>query len=137
MKLEQILAEISRECSIGAKTNSQGHSEYWRGYKLHLDAADGQIPITAVLTSANVHDSQLAIAIATMTTARVTYLYELMDAAYDASAIRDHSRELGHVPIINPKAPGGRKSQLPLRQEAARQLTPAEKVRYRETHHGG
>src|SRR3954452_8074256 len=103
MKLEQILAEISRECSIGAKTNSQGHSEYWRGYKLHLDVADGQIPITAVLTSANVHDSQLATPMSKMSTARVTYCYELMDAAYDASGIREHSREPGRVPIVDRK----------------------------------
>ena len=45
---------------MGAKTNSQGHEQYWRGYKLHLDVADGQLPISAVLTSASVHDSQVA-----------------------------------------------------------------------------
>jgi hypothetical protein len=28
------------------------------GYKLHLDVADGDIPISAVLTSASLHDSQ-------------------------------------------------------------------------------
>lgn len=132
MQLEQILTEIPRECNIGAKTNSQGNTEYWRGYKLHLDVADGQIPITAVLTSANVHDSQLAIPMSKMSTARVTYCYELMDSAYDASAIHEHSRELGHVPIIDPKSPGGPKSQLPARQKVARQFTPAEEVRYRE-----
>lgn len=132
MTLEQQLNEIPRECNIGTKTNSQGNTQHWRGYKLHLDVADGQIPITAVLTGANVHDSLLAIPMATMTTARVTYLYELMDAAYDASAIREHSRELGHVPIVDAKAPGGPKSQLPARQKQARQFTPAEEVRYRE-----
>ena len=37
----------------------------------------------------------------TMTGARVTYLYDLMDAAYDAAAIKDRSKALGHVPIID------------------------------------
>ncbi len=39
-----------------------------------------------VLTSASVHDSQVAIPLMTMTGARVSYLYDLMDAAYDAAA---------------------------------------------------
>jgi hypothetical protein len=36
----------------------------------------------------------------TMTSARVSYLYDLMDAAYDATAIYDQSRALGHAPIV-------------------------------------
>ncbi|MGI9073097.1 MAG: hypothetical protein ACR2JB_17725 [Bryobacteraceae bacterium] len=43
-------------------------------------------PITAVLTGACVHDSQVAIPLMTLTSQRVTYLYGLMDAAYDASS---------------------------------------------------
>ena len=45
---------------------------------MHLDVADGQIPISAVLTSASVHDSQVAIPLATMTAQRVTSLYDVM-----------------------------------------------------------
>ena len=37
----------------------------------------------------------------TMSTQRVTYLYELMDSAYDAAAIREHSLQLGHRPITD------------------------------------
>ena len=37
----------------------------------------------------------------TMTSARVSYLYDLMDSAYDAAAIHDHSRTLGHAPIVD------------------------------------
>jgi hypothetical protein len=37
----------------------------------------------------------------TITSARIAYLYDLMDAAYDAAAIHDHSRALGHAPIID------------------------------------
>src|SRR5580658_6850811 len=71
------------------------------GNKLHLDVACGQIPVSCVLTSASVHDSQVAIALMTMTSARIAYLYDLMDAAYDAAAIHDHGQALGHMPIID------------------------------------
>jgi hypothetical protein len=95
-----MLAELPRHCSMGAKIGSDGNPHYWRGYKLHLDVADGQIPISCLLTAAALHDSQAAIPLATMTDARVTSLYDLMDNAYDAREIRDFSRSLGHVPII-------------------------------------
>ena len=134
MTLEQMLADLPQPCDAGGKKNSQGHEEYWRGYKLHLDVADGQIPISAVLTSASVHDSQVAIPLATMSTRRVTYFYELMDAAYDAHHINEQSRELGHVPIIDPKAPGGPKPKaetIPL-GTPPRQLSWAQEERYRE-----
>jgi hypothetical protein len=49
-----------------------------------LRVADGQIPISMVLTGAEVHDSQVAIPLATITSQRVTSLYDLMDSAYDA-----------------------------------------------------
>ena len=63
--------------------------------------ADGQIPISCILTSASLHDSQAAIPLATVSAERTTNLYDLMDAAYDAQEIRDHSRSLGHVPLID------------------------------------
>ncbi len=61
MDLEAMLAELTRKCSIGVKTNSQSHQHYWRGYKLYLDVADGQIPVSAGLTGAKLHDSQVCI----------------------------------------------------------------------------
>ena len=66
-KLAGMLIELPRQCDIGAKKNSHGNLQYWRGYKLHLDVADGQVPISAVLTSASVHDSQVAIPLMTLT----------------------------------------------------------------------
>jgi hypothetical protein len=132
MRLHDMLKDLPRECAIGAKKNSKGQEQYWRGYKLHLDVADGQIPISAVLTGANVHDSQVAIPLATMTSDRVTYCYELMDAAYDAAEILDHSRGMGHVPIVDP-AKRGRKTQSTFRPgKAPRQLSWAEQDRYKE-----
>lgn len=101
MTLEEMLADIPTVCDRGTKINSKGYKESWNGYKLHLDAADGQIPITPLLTSASLHDSQPAIPLATITSKRVTNLYDLMDSAYDCEGIREISRKFGHVPIID------------------------------------
>jgi hypothetical protein len=101
MTSEQMLADLPTCCDVGTKTNSKGRKSSWIGYKLHLDVADGQIPITGILTSASLHDSQAALPLATITATRVVNLYDLMDKGYDAEDIRQHSRSLGHVPIID------------------------------------
>ena len=49
------------QCDWGCKTNSQGNTDYWRGYKLHIITAEGDIPLSAYLGSASMHDSQAAI----------------------------------------------------------------------------
>jgi hypothetical protein len=134
-KLAGMLSELPRQCDIGAKKNSHGNLQYWRGYKLHLDVADGQLPISAVLTSASVHDSQVAIPLMILTSQRVVHLYELMDSAYDADAIHAHSRQLNHVPIIAPHGRRGttRPSQLPkvFPDRPTPQLSPAQQDRYK------
>jgi len=130
MKLPEMLADLPQQCDLGGKRNSQGNDVYWRGYKLHLDVADGQIPISAVLTSASVHDSQVAIPLATMSTQRVTYCYELMDSAYDAHHITEHSRDLGHVPIVDPPQRGRRQESF--LATPSRELSWAQQERYKE-----
>ena len=85
----------------GVKRNAKGYQESWTGYKLHIDAIDGGIPVSCLLTSASVHDSQAAIPLARLTASRVDSLYDLMDSAYDAPEIRAFSQKLGHVPIID------------------------------------
>lgn len=100
MTLAEMLADLPTACAVGCQTNRHGRKETWRGYKLPLDVADGQIPISCVLTSANLHDSQAAIPLATMTAARVTSLYDLMDSAYDCQRIEENSRSVGPVPIL-------------------------------------
>src|ERR1039458_4490047 len=65
--LTQMLADLPTACDVGAKRNSKGYKETWIGYKLHIDVACGQIPVSCVLTSASVHDSQVAIPLMTMT----------------------------------------------------------------------
>ena len=64
MTLEEMLEELPTACDIGVKSTGKGCLERWTGYKLHLDAIDGGIPISGLLTSASVHDSQAAIPLA-------------------------------------------------------------------------
>ena len=92
MSLAEMLADLPRACTPGVKQNAKGYRTHWIGYKLHLDVADGDIPVSAILTSASLHDSQVAIPLATMTAARLTSLYDLMDNAYDAPEIKAHSQ---------------------------------------------
>ena len=120
--LEQNLAELPCHCDHGGKKGSKGHMEYWRGYKLHLSVIDGDIPVSAILTSASTHDSQVAIPLMQMSAQRVRTLYDLMDSAYDAEAIHAFSRGLGHVPIIDPAQRGDQ--WLP--------LDPAQSQRFKE-----
>ena len=88
-------------CDRGTKKNAKGYKESWTGYKLHVDVNDAGFPLSAVLTSASLHDSQVAIPLMKITSNKVQYCYDLMDAAYDAEQIWQQSRELGHVPIID------------------------------------
>lgn len=136
MGLAAILAELPRACDVGIKRDAQGHQNRWTGYKLHIDSADGGIPISCVLTSASVHDSQVAIPLAIMTDRRCTNCYDLMDSAYDVAEIHAHSRSLGHVAIIdaNPRATKGRKQAIADAARAARLAghTTAEQRRYAE-----
>ena len=114
MTLEEMLADLPRQCDVGTKKNSKGYKETWIGFKFHIDAADGQIPISCILTSASTHDSQVALPLAAMTSQRVINLYDLADAAYDAPIIREYIRSLGHVPIIdiNPRRDAKLKEEL-------------------------
>jgi hypothetical protein len=128
----QCMRQLPTACNIGAKTASNGMTQYWRGYKLHLDVADGQIPITTLVTSANLHDSQAAIPMMLESSRRVTYLYDLMDSAYDAEAIRQCSERLNHVPIIEWKTRRQAETSLACRLKAQPELSPAERVRFRE-----
>jgi hypothetical protein len=136
MTLEELLADLPRECNVGSKKNSKGYLETWVGYKLHLDVADGQIPVSCILTAASLHDSQAAIPLAELSARRITNLYDLMDSAYDAEAVREHSRGLGHVPIIdaNPRRDTARKAELQAEEKRRKLLhcETAEDVRFHE-----
>ena len=135
MTLPQMLEDLPRACDVGVKRNAKGYQESWVGYKLPIDAADGAVPLSCILTSASLHDSQAAIPLATLTAARVTNLHDLMDSACDAPEIRAHSESLGHVALIdvNPRN-AARKLELKTEtqaQRAAGHVYP-EHLRYRE-----
>ncbi|MBI3259406.1 MAG: transposase [Ignavibacteriae bacterium] len=126
IQVEQRPAEALKKlpivCDVGCKTNAKGYKETWKGYKLHIDTADCGLPVTSVLTSASLHDSQVAIPMIKLTSAKIIYLYDLMDAAYDSKEINDVSRLFNHVPIIDSNR----------RRGDAIPMAPAEAVRYNE-----
>ena len=134
MSLRRCWPICRRHCSVGTKRNAKGHTTSWTGYKLHIDTADGDIPISCLLTSASVHDSQVAMPLATITADRVTNLYDLMDSAYDAPEIHAKSIALGHVPIIDHNTQRGEKVEIETEARAKRSAgyVPAEDVRYKQ-----
>ena len=67
-------------------------------------------------------DSLAAIPLSLISAQRVTNLYDLMDAAYCSTELRDHSRSLGHVPLIDHNPRRGEKIAF----------APAEAIRYNE-----
>jgi len=129
MTLVEMLADLPKACNVGSKKNSKGYKETWVGYKLHLDAADGQIPISCILTSASLHDSQASFPLAMMSDDRVTNLYDLMDSAYDAEPIWNFSKTLNHVPIIDNNQRRGEKVEFePATKERYKERTTVERV---------
>ena len=132
--LPDMLADLPTACDVGMKRNAKGHTTSWIGYKLHIDTADGDIPVSCLLTSASVHDSQVALPLAAITAGRVTNLYDLMDSAYDAPEIKARSRALGHVPIIdaNPRRGGKAAAETEQRARLHANFQPAEDVRYNQ-----
>jgi hypothetical protein len=136
MSLEEMLDDLPEACDVGTKKNSKGYKVSWIGYKLHLDVADGGIPISAILTSASTHDSQVAIPLAKMSHGRVTNLYDAMDAAYDVPQIHDVSRQLGHVPLIdvNPRRNQALKIEIAAENKRCQLIghNPPEAIRYNE-----
>ena len=102
---KEMLSLVSTACGVGVKQNSKGNREVWIGGKLHISAVDGDIPIVAFYSGANVHDSSVALPLINETSKRVIYLHDLQDAGYDSNIIREFSKKLNHKPIIdiNPK----------------------------------
>ncbi|HQO78804.1 MAG TPA: transposase [Thermodesulfobacteriota bacterium] len=137
--LEDNLLDLPYHCAVGTKKDSRGYKMTWRGYKLHICCIDGDVPVSALLTSASLHDSQAAIPLMQMTKERVTSLYDLMDAAYDAPQIKAFSEKLSHVPIIDPNPRRGEKIPLePARKARFAQRSSVERVNsYLKDNHGG
>jgi hypothetical protein len=120
--LAQMIEEIPTACDRGTKCNAQGYKISWNGYKLHIDTADCGVPISALLSSASMHDSRAAIPLSLISEQRVTNLYDIMDAAYCSIDLQEHSRSLNHVPLIDHNPRGGEKEEF----------EPSDAVRYNE-----
>ena len=128
----ELLKSIPTQCDIGTKMDSKGYKMSWKGFKLHIDTADGRIPIAALLSSASTHDSQVAIPLSRLSSARASYCYELMDAAYDCSLIRNDIRENDHVPLIDSNKRRGKKVEFaPHEAQRYKTRTIAEQVNAR------
>ena len=123
---EEMLSLISTKCDTSIKQNSKGNRHRWTGGKLHLSVVDGDIPITAIYSSASVHDSSLALPLIKESSQKVNYLYDLADAAYDTSIIKDYSKKLNHRPIIdiNPKNSKKLKAKIALAKSEKKILQP-------------
>jgi len=136
MDLSDMLDDLPKACNVGTKKNSKGYKTSWTGYKLHIDSADGGIPISCVLTSASTHDSQVAIPLAKISHQRVINLYDLMDSAYDVPQIHELSQQLGHIPLIDkhPRRDSALKTELKAENKRCRVAgyQSAETIRYKE-----
>ncbi len=136
MTLAEMLADLPIGCDRGAKRDSKGNTMYWIGYKLHIDTIDGDIPISAIVTSASVHDSQVAIPLATLSARKLINCYDLMDSAYDVSDIYKYSRSLKHMPLIDQNPRGnkilGEEIEAELLARKTIHWNPAEQIRYNE-----
>jgi len=117
--IDDMLELVSTNCGVGIKQNSKGNREIWIGGKLHISTVDGDIPVAAFYSGANVHDSSVALPLINETSKRVTYLYDLQDAGYDSNIIREYSQRLNHKPIIdmNPKNSKELKAKIALIKE--------------------
>ena len=123
---KEMLALIGTECNTSIKQNSKGNRHKWTGGKLHLSVVDGDIPITAIYSSASVHDSSLALPLIKLSSQKVNYLYDLADAAYDTSIIKNYSTKQNHRPIIdiNPKNSKKLKEKIALAKSEKKILQP-------------
>ena len=102
------LLHVPGECDIGVKRKA--HAYHWRGYKLHLGVTDGDLPLAAIVSSASVHDSQLAIPLMQQVhRTGLKWFADLADAAYAC----------GHHPRLQPPAvpATGHRPQPPARRE--------------------
>ena len=102
-KLPEILGGLSKTFNCGSKRGSRGHLSQWFGYKLHLDVCDDGIPISCILTSASVNDSQCSVPLEVMTNSRVTSLYTLGDKGYDSIDLRKNVESFGKIPLFQPR----------------------------------
>ena len=126
---EANMAELPVECEWGCKRDSQGKRMQWKGGKIHAAVTRDGVPIAVKYTSASLHDSQAMIPLAQQASKRVTHLFDLADAAYDAEPIRAACAELGTVAVIdaNPRRSAEAHAMGELEREVYRDRSAAER----------
>jgi transposase len=117
--VKDMVKDLPKVCDIGRKVNSTGKAFCWRGYKLHLDVAEGWFPMSCILTSASTHDTQAAIPLSKLSSSRCDVFYELMDSAYDSEAIRTYIEQKGRKPLISPRIWNGKRGEETKREMKA------------------
>lgn len=115
-------ALLPTACDRGVKKNATGYTATGNGFQRPVDVQDMGLPSSAILTSASVHESQVAIPLRQLTSGKGTSCSDLMDAADAARQMWEQSRALGPVPIIDRTPRGG--TGVP--------LAPHEAQRYNE-----
>jgi hypothetical protein len=132
--VNKMINELPTSCDKGMKKSAQGYTMIWKGYKLHVAIADHCIPLAVVVTSASLNDCEAAIPLGAKCHTLVRNFYDLMDAAYDHTEIKEHSRSLGHIPIID-KCPTGISEKIEKEAEKKRLkilgFQTAEQIRYK------
>lgn len=133
--LSEMIQELPINCDFGVKTSAQGYKLAWKGYKLHTAVDDHCIPISAILTSASLNDSEAAIPLAEKSNKLAKNFYDLMDSAYDVKEVREHSLSLGHIPLVD-KHSRSKTQKAEKKQEEQRKKNlnfyTAEDKRYKE-----
>ena len=126
----EIAKAIPKDCDWGGKKNSQGNVECWRGFKIHIHSAEGEIPLAVLVTSASVHDSQPVPYLVKRTKERCpNVLYTLTDAAYDAQSITRLIEGYGGVHVTDSNPRGGEKIPLdPAKKERYKKRSGAERL---------
>lgn len=135
MSLEQMLDDLPKNCDIGKKKSANGHPLVWKGYKLHTVTDDHCIPLAAIVTSASLHDSQAAIPLAIKADKISKNFYDLMDSAYNVGGIIEHSKSLGHVPIVGHWSKNSEAKAEKEAEDKRREILswlPADEIRYGE-----
>ncbi len=105
--------ELPKVCDVGVKHNSKGRTQYWTGYKFHVDVGEDGMPFSATTTSASLHDTQVAIPLAKKSAERCQAFYTLMDKAYWSKDIAEFHRSIGIEPIVPDKTTRSKKA-IPL-----------------------
>jgi hypothetical protein len=133
--LNEMVGELPKMCDFGMKKNSHGTATVWKGFKFHVAVDDMGIPISAILTSASLNDCEVAIPLMTKTKSLVENFYDLMDSAYDVDEIKEFSRSLGHVPIIDVNSRGTvqkNENEIEAKRKNILKAYTAEDIRYKQ-----